>query len=77
MTTMKDELAANMAALSDFSLTNPESGRLIWDRMYQLAAESGESADTLARIELAREYHCNPSFRSAMTDYVFEVTYRA
>lgn len=66
-------IAANITSLTEFSKANPEKGREIWNRYYDHAKRHGESDDTLARIELAREVACNPAFRSALVDHLAEV----
>lgn len=37
------------------------------------AASAKGDADAVARIELAREYFTNPTFRKALADYVWEL----
>jgi len=39
----------------------------------QMIAAS-DNADTIANLELAREYFTNPNFRAKLADFVFEAT---
>lgn len=66
---MKLDLATLIAA---FSAEHPEASRAIFNQ----AREASTDRDERALLELAREYHCDPEFKKAMTDYTFALTYR-
>jgi len=40
--------------------------------IFNQAAANATDADAIARIELAREYFTNPTFRKALADHLWE-----
>lgn len=45
-------------------------------KIFDAAAAKAGDADQVARIELVREYCCNPGFRKALEDYTFAASER-
>jgi hypothetical protein len=52
-----------------------QEARKVFDQAIEEAHEKG-NPDSVARLELAREYFTNPTFREALEDYTYDLNTR-
>jgi hypothetical protein len=52
-------------------MTNTEAREI-----FNQAILTSKDADQIARIEIVREYLCNPNFRKAIEDHVWQINNR-